>query len=149
MPKMTIKENTIFSPLKTSRNEILFWISIVLLCTLKIYEGDQSFFSEHFSRYFENGPWLDWYKWTYHFLMTFFLFFIIPIIIILAAQKEKLSEYGLKLGDWRFGLKATVITFIAVIPVVYLSSKNPDHLQLYPLTALSTQSSSLFVLWGL
>jgi len=147
---MKVTHNSFFSPLlKTNRNHAVLWISVILLMILKIHPGDQSFFIKHFGYQFEEGPLLDWYKWLYHHLATLLLFAIIPIILIKAVFKEGLKDYGLQLGDWKFGLKATLISFIILPLPAYLASQNPEHLEFYPLTTLATASTGLFALWGL
>ncbi len=138
-----------FSPLKADRKVVILWSSIILLITLKIYEGDQHFFVKHWGHLWEQGPLLDWMKWLYHHLASLLLFAIIPILIIKGFFKESVKEYGVQLGDWKFGLKATLITFIIMPFPVYLSSQNPEHLEFYPLTTMATESPKLFLLWGL
>lgn len=147
---MKISDNSFFSPLhKVNRNLTILWISIIVLIVLKIHQGDQSFFIKHFGYHFEEGPLLDWYKWLYHHLATFLLFAVIPILLIKTVFRERLKDYGLQLGDWKFGLKATLIAFIILPLPAYLTSQNPNHLEFYPLTKLATASTGLFALWGL
>lgn len=127
----------------------IFWLSVPVLLILKIYQGDQSFFNTHLSHLAPNENWLDWYKWTYHFFATFFLLGIIPIGIIKVLFNQSLSTYGVQLGDWKFGLKATLIAFLVLVVPVYFSSLDPEHLSFYPLTSLATKSTSHFLAWSM
>ncbi|MEX2595667.1 MAG: CPBP family intramembrane glutamic endopeptidase [Salibacteraceae bacterium] len=129
--------------------ELLIWVLVVTLTTLKIYQGDQSFFDHHFGDHFDDQPVLDWMKWLYHHLASLLLWALIPFFVIRFVFKEKLSAYGWTLGDWRFGLKATIIAFVVMIVPVYISSFNPEHREWYPLTSLATASAGYFALWGL
>jgi len=133
----------------TDKKSAVIWLSIIVLMTVKIYQGDYSFFEKHFGDQFTEGSLLDWYKWTYHFIASFVLFFIIPLIVIKTILKEKAANYGLQIGDWRFGLKASIIAFVIMPIPVYISCQNPEHLEWYPLTSLSSESLSYFALWGL
>ena len=125
------------------------WTIIMVLITIKLYQGDQPFFAKHFSDPTWSKPIADWFRWLYHHVSSLVLWAFIPFLIIRFGFKEKLSEYGWALGDWRFGLKATAITIVVMILPVYLSSFNPEHRAWYPLTTLATASVGYFTLWGL
>lgn len=125
------------------------WIVLVVLVITKIYWGDQSFFEAHFNQPTWTEPVANWYKWLYHHLASLLLWLIVPIFILRAFWKERISDYGLQLGDWRFGLKATLVSFIVVVLPVYISSLNPEHRAWYPLTTLANASLGYFALWGL
>ncbi|PCJ86419.1 MAG: hypothetical protein COA57_06260 [Flavobacteriales bacterium] len=154
---MSFLNNTFFSPLtefhpagnKKSKNLVIIWFSVIVLLTVALYEGHTSFFIKHFGHHFEAGPLLDWYKWGYHHLAVFVLWFIVPVLLIKAWMKEKTANFGMQLGDWKFGLKATLVAFL-ILPIgVYISSFDTDMQAQYPLTTLAMQSPSYFALWGL
>lgn len=134
------------------KKEVIFWTSILVLCSLKVTVGDASFFKTivgtpdpgHIA-----PEVVDWAKWNYHFFATFILFAVIPFIIGKTVLKRKSSEIGVTLGNWKFGLPALIILCLAASFPTYLSSKNPEHLAFYPLTTLATESPKLFVLWSL
>ena len=125
------------------------WVIVIILITLKLYQGDHSFFTKHFSDPSWSTPVADWFRWLYHHLASLLLWAIVPFIIIRAFFKERLSAYGWQLGDWRFGVKATILAVVIMPLPVYLSSLNPEHREWYPLTTLATASVGYFSLWGL
>jgi membrane protease YdiL (CAAX protease family) len=125
------------------------WTIVVILTTIKLYQGDQQFFVDHWSSGMEKGPLLDWYRWLYHHLASLVLWALIPFFIIKIGFREKLSDYGWGLGDWRFGLKMTAAALVVMIIPVYFSSFDPAHREWYPLTTLATASAGYFALWGL
>lgn len=135
--------------IRENKTELTFWVLIVGLTTIKLFQGDRSFFVEHFAGNLSEGPVLDWYKWLYHHLASLLLWAIIPFLVIRFAWNRKLSEFGWQLGDWKFGLKATLIAFVVMPLPVYISSLNPEHREWYPLTTLATASVGYFALWGL
>lgn len=135
--------------LSEHQRELWLWGLVVGLTTIKIYQGDQSFFSTHFSNSEWEQPVADWYRWLYHHLASLVLWAFIPFIIIRSVFSERLRDYGWTLGDWRFGLKATLVAVVIMPLPVYLSSLNPEHREWYPLTTLATASVGYFALWGI
>lgn len=81
----------------------------------------------------------------YTFFSAFILFGILPYLIIRFLFKERLSSYGLQLGDWRFGLKAFLILAPIFILASYSSINNPDFLAEYPLFKGAAASPSVFL----
>lgn len=135
--------------IKDHKKELVLWTLVVGLTTVKIYQGDQSFFVKLFGDRFEPGPLLDWYRWLYHHLASLVLWAFVPMLVITWHFREKLSDYGWTAGNWRFGLRISVVSMIVVLPFLYLSSLNPEHREWYPLTTLATVSAGHFLLWGL
>lgn len=147
-----LRENAFTAPLfQTSKRNAILWISITILLILKIYEGDHKFFTEHFQHLNDGSEWFLWYKWLWHHGASLLLFFLIPVLTIKLVLKEKLVDFGLKIGNYKVGLKATLITFIIMPFIVYNSAQNPEHHEFYsthfPLD-LATQSGWMFILWA-
>lgn len=139
-------------PLITDRKTGIFWVSIVVLLIVKIYQGDHSFFTTYFGDSIHRIEYLKWAKWGWHHGASLILFFAIPALIVRAGFKASLGDYGLKVGDWKFGLKATSIAFVIMPFVVYASSLDPSHKAFYseefPLQ-LATSGIWYFLLWSL
>ncbi len=53
------------------------------------------------------------------------LYFVIPMIIILLVFRDRPSEYGFRIGDWRTGLIWTVIGCIAMAVILYFVARTP------------------------
>lgn len=144
--------NTLSSFSRKNRKELVLWLSIGVLLVLKIYQGDRMYWVEHFAQGLPYDDDYKWNMWLYHHLSTIVLFAIIPILIVVFVFREKVSDYGLKLGDWKFGLWATIISFMIMPYLVYRSSLNPEHFQFYhdnfPVV-LANSSLTMFALWGL
>ncbi|NEQ48857.1 MAG: CPBP family intramembrane metalloprotease [Leptolyngbya sp. SIO3F4] len=140
------------APLQAERRWAWLLVSVVVLSVVKIYEGDQAFFVKHFSEPFTDVQELNWMKWLYHHLASLVLFFAIPLIIIRFALHERGRAFGLGLGDWKFGIKASLVALLVLPIPVYFSSLNPEHrdfyLSGYPLE-LANSSVLYFALWGL
>jgi len=122
-------------------------ISVPVIMLVYIYHG----MGEAFGRYFphlSNYYYFDIYRYTYHFLATFILLFLLPVIIVKLVFKEKLKDYGLTLGDKRYGLRFSIITIpLIVTPIIFLGSRMPEIRAVYPLSKLVQNNASVFLLY--
>jgi membrane protease YdiL (CAAX protease family) len=124
-------------------------VSALVLITIWLYQGHPSFFMEHFARYFGSDPYVDWYQYLYLHLMTLFLWLIIPLFLIKLVLKENLGDWGLCLGDRRFGLKFLALAIVFMALPLYLNAQSPEFQAEYPLTKLAGKSPTHFLLWEL
>jgi membrane protease YdiL (CAAX protease family) len=81
----------------------------------------------------------------YTFFSAFVLFGVVPYLIIRFVFKERISSYGLQLGDWRFGLKAFLVLAPIFVMASYSSINNPEFLAEYPLFKGAAASPSVFL----
>ncbi|GIW23117.1 MAG: hypothetical protein KatS3mg068_2124 [Candidatus Sericytochromatia bacterium] len=108
---------------------IVLLSSLFLMCFFP-YQGTPEYFLKNFYVLDEEFYYLGE---VYRFFFTFLFFFIIPSFIVIIILKKSLKSYGLKIGDYRFGLKVFVLSIIILPIPIYLNSKNPDFLNEYPL----------------
>jgi hypothetical protein len=47
---------------------------------------------------------------------------LVPMLVIVVGLRERLTDFGLGLGDWKFGLRATLIASPLLILIAYLAS---------------------------
>ena len=122
-------------------------LSIPLILLVYIYHGMENAFGRYFSCLF-NLYYFDIYRYVYQFLATLVLFFLFPLIIVKLVFKEKLKNYGLTLGDKRYGLRFIIITIpLIVTPIIFLGSHMPQVRAEYPLSKLVQDNVSVFVLY--
>lgn len=81
----------------------------------------------------------------YTFFSAFTLFALVPWAIVRFVFREKMSVYGLQLGDWRFGLKALLILAPIFVLASYTSINDPAFLAEYPLYKGACASPSMFL----
>lgn len=60
------------------------------------------------------------------------IMFIIPALIIIFILKEKLSDFGFRLGDIKFGLITIGIFLLVMIPVIWIISASESFTIAYP-----------------
>ena len=59
------------------------------------------------------------------------LFFLIPLAIVVLGFRDRPSRYGLRLGDWRWGLGLAVAGCAVMTPIVLALSGAPDFRDYY------------------
>ena len=59
------------------------------------------------------------------------LFFAIPLLVVLVGFRDRPARYGLRLGDWRWGLGLAVAGCIVMTPIVLVLSGQPDYRAFY------------------
>lgn len=119
-----------------TRAEVLIWAISILAMVLLLTVGDESFYLK----------WRAWFglgnatlqgdtqynAYIYHHVMTL-LIFTMPLLL---ARVLNIAPIGLdlfKLGDWRWGLKWTIIACVAMIIPTWTSSYDPQFIAEYPL----------------
>jgi chromate transport protein ChrA len=76
----------------------------------------------------------DFQAVLYMFLTAFFLMGVLPAVFVLLIFRERLSDYGLTLGDWRKGLQVTAFLLILICVIfVYPSSQISEIRASFPL----------------
>jgi membrane protease YdiL (CAAX protease family) len=123
---------------------IILFLAPILLTTVRYY-GSSTFYL------IELSPWFTLFgdaprtAELYSFFFPFVVLGLLSLFIIKFVFKEKLSSYGLQLGDWRFGLKA----FLVLAPIFtlgsYMSMNNPEFLAQYPVFKGAGASPSMFI----
>ncbi len=122
-------------------------LSVPVILLVYIYHGMDEAFARYFS-HLSNLYYFDIYRYVYQFLTTLVLFFLFPLIIIKLVFKEKLKNYGLSLGDKRYGLRFIIITIpLIVTPIIFLASHMPQVRAEYPLSKLVQDNASVFLLY--
>jgi len=81
------------------------------------------------------------------FLSAFVLLGLIPLAIVIWGFHEKAREYGLRLGDWRLGLRITAILFPLICILLLLPAAGNQEMRLfYPMAPAFTGSASGFAM---
>jgi len=137
-----------FSFLLNSENRkptIILLLAPIFITTWKYY-GTKEYYLEHLASLFVwyNNP--DWTGSVYSFFMGFLLFGIVSVLIIKLVFKEKLSAYGVQIGDWKFGLLAVAIMAPIMVALTYPSSNDPKFLAEYPIFKGAGASANVFAL---
>lgn len=134
--KLFIKENL--------KPTIILLVAPIFVTTWKYY-GTKEFYLSQLSSLFVcfNNP--DWTGAFYSFISSLILFGLIPLLIIKYAFKEKLSDYGLQIGDWKFGILSVLVMAPVMIALTYPSAKDAQFISEYPLFKGAGASAFIFI----
>jgi uncharacterized protein len=80
------------------------------------------------------------------FVAVFILFGLIPLSLIIKVFGRSPAEYGVRVGDWKFGLRANGILFPLIATVLlYPASLTPEMVNFYPLDRTAGESVYMFI----
>jgi len=111
---------------------IILLLAPFLLTTFKYY-GSTSFFLETLGPLLPQLEDPHFYAALYTFFASLLLMGVIPAFVVKFVFKESLGEYGVQIGDARFGWQAFVILAPIMMIASWPSSNMSDFLAEYPL----------------
>ena len=111
---------------------VWIFLSVAILQTVSWYFSSRRFFRVNILPSYQFEPDIYLIEYLFWFITDFITFFILPIIVIKYILKEKLTAFGLKLGDWRVGLKISVLFFLIMLPLIWIVSTSPSFTAKYP-----------------
>ena len=80
---------------------------------------------------------------------TFFLFFVVALLVARLVHGLKPREVGVSAGDWRRGLKWTGVFAAVMVPVVVAASFTPTFAKQYPLARTADDSLAALLVFEL
>ncbi len=124
-------------------------ISTPFLMVFSMYQGNHKFFLKHIAPSMGQLSHPQWTAFGYEFMSLDILFLLIPILLIKFYLKEDLADYGLAIGDWRFGIKAILIAYPLTLPLLYFGAMDKAIQAKYPLVKAAALSPTHFLWWAL
>jgi uncharacterized protein len=100
-------------------------ISVAFIVYISIVFASPNFYYEVFSRNKLNSR-------VYWFLTDGALMFLIPVLSIKLIFKQKLSDFGFRLGDIKFGAVTSGLFFAIMLPIIWIVSANKEFASAYP-----------------
>lgn len=124
---------------------IYIFISVALLQTFSFYFTSRRFFRQNFFQYFQSDSNVFLIEYIYWFIGDFISYFIIPLLIIKFLFKEKIRDYGISFGDYKAGIKITIIFLIIMLPLIWIASSLPEFNKTYPHLSSAKYSWKIFL----
>ena len=152
MEKFLIKEELrrLWRIIKSlDKKVIIIFLSIAVLQTISYYYTSRVFFRQYLFQNFQSNPNVFLIEYYYWFIGDFFTLFILPVLLIKFLLKENITDYGISLGDYKAGLKITLIFLIIMIPIIWFVSSLPEFTRTYPHLASARDSWGIFFLFEL
>lgn len=75
--------------------------------------------------------------------------FAVPVLLIVLLTRERLSDYGLAIGEWRVWLRHAGLYAAIVLPVIAIASRAESFREYYPMFGLARQQPLLLIPWEL
>jgi membrane protease YdiL (CAAX protease family) len=101
-------------------------IVVVAVILLVIFDFQRTFIPDALVRY-DRNPGMQ----RLQALDRVALYLCVPLLIVLAGFRDRPARYGIRLGDWRWGLGLTVAGCVAMTPIVLLIAAAPDFRSYY------------------
>ena len=102
-------------PDKKDLKPLLILLSVPILLVLYLYYGKHQAFLTYLPQ-LAKPPLGEDTGYIYEFLGSFFLLFLVPVILLIISFKDKLRNYGFTAGDWKTGIRITLISMFVLIP---------------------------------
>lgn len=133
--------------------------TVILLTSLLMsvvwwHFGRFPFYDEHFASRFALWGDPEATRAVYTYVNCFLLLGVIPALIVKLVFREKLSDYGVQLGDWRRGLRALLMLAPLFVLAAYVGSGKspvseylgwrPPVADFYPINKSAGNSAGMF-----
>lgn len=118
--------------LSLDRKVITIFLSVAVLQTISWYITSRAFFRYNIFPSYDSNPDIYLIEYFYWFIGDFVTLLVLPVLIIKFIIKEKVTDFGLKAGDWQTGLKLSVMFFIIMLPLIWIFSSSTQFVSKYP-----------------
>lgn len=110
-----------------SFKETFIFISVAVITFLSMQYASPNFFRRVFDTSDDK-----FYSTIYWFSADGFLMLIIPLILVSVVLKQKPESFGFRIGDWKFGLKSSLVFIAVMLPVLWIASASESFARTYP-----------------
>ncbi len=129
------------------RKVVIIFISVAVLQTISWYYTSRRFFRYNLFDNLQDNPNIYLIEYLYWFIGDFISFFILPVLIIKFLLKEKIRNYGLTLGDYKAGIKISLIFLGIMLPTIWFASALPQFSSAYPELKSTIDSWNVFFIF--
>lgn len=127
---------------------VIVFLSVAVLQTVSWYYTSRKFFRVNFYfQYFADNEFVQLYEYLFWFIGDFISLFLLPFLIIKFLLKEKITDYGLKFGDYKVGLIITFISIAVMLPVLWFVSASPEFAVKYPHLQMAKSNWTIFIIY--
>lgn len=149
------KQNSLLSELKTlglmirdlDKKVLIIFLSVAILQTISWYYTSRRFFRNYLISIIPSDFDVYLLEYVYWFISDFFTLFVISAVIIKFILKEKITDYGITVGDYRTGLKISLIFLLIMIPPIWFVSATESFVQKYPHLHTTRESWNIFFVY--
>jgi membrane protease YdiL (CAAX protease family) len=110
--------------------------------------GSAAFFRSHFASHFAAWPKAQEYDFLYWFGSSVLWLFVLPVLVVAVLPGRRLNDFGLGLGNWRFGVRAAAAIYALMLPLLTLASFRPNFIDYYPMSEWVREEIHLYAAGG-
>ena len=155
MEKKSIRKRTFLTELQNLYSQIttiefkpaFILISVAVITVITYYFAGKSFFKAHFAGMFLTRTELIYWSNIYRLMMRFVVQFLLPIVLIKIILRERIRDNGVTIGDWRMGLKISILFIIIMVPIIWFVSAFDSFAQTYPQCPMVHENWKLFIIF--
>jgi uncharacterized protein len=129
------------------RDVIIVFLAVAVVGILSHHYGSKRFFYEQWHAVLGTDRLYDLYQYLYWFASEFVLYFLLLIVVIVLLHRRPLRDFGFGTGDWRFGLRISLLFYLVMLPVLWYVSAMPAFQQVYPHAQIVRGDWSLFLIY--
>ena len=131
----------------TPRDVILVFLVVATAGILSYHFGSKRFFYDTWYAVLGADPLYDLYQFLYWFTSEFIIYFLLLLVAIVLLHRRPLKEFGLGAGDWRFGLRISLVFYLVMLPILWFVSASPAFLSVYPHSHIVRGDWTLFLVY--
>lgn len=149
MPSAARRElQELFSPLRQTPEAVASVVFALVLVLVYLTVGSKEFYLARTTNSYFGIP-IDFEAAVYQFSCAFCLFLVLPVCLKKFSSTQKLSDYGLGLGNWRLGFSVFVpvgLLVVAMPGAIGACSMNVFWVE-YPLAKSVLNSLGYFIVY--
>lgn len=107
------------------------------------YQGSSGFLSGLIGTKFDQHPWNVTLGHFWWFATSVALYLVMPLVLALATRGSFNERYGFQVGDWKAGLRITLLFLAVMLPATYVASKLDAFKGMYPLAGNAAYTVNL------
>ncbi len=143
-----IKKMLSHLPQGKDRKPAIVLLLVPIIFTIWKYQGSPEFFDVHLSGIFSQGADLSFLRILYYGICSFILLFVIPALTVKYVLKEKITDYGVKFADAKFGLLVLIIAYPIILVTMIPVGQNPLYRALNPMYPDAGKSVPVFIMYA-
>ena len=135
---------------RADRQTVVILLSASVLLTVFRYYGSSRFFDNHLAQYVRNAAAAPQLRTLYSFCAAALLMLVVPMVVIKALLKKKVSDFGWQVGDWRLGLALVGILLpLTAAILLWPAAHDAAFRAEYPLFHAAGKTLSFFSLYAM
>jgi len=129
--------STLRPKLVAEKRSLILVVGMAVLLTLAWYPFYYTAFLGPAERLVTDPAYRPWFAHACQYASGLVLLVAVPVVAIKLVLKEPLADFGVCLGDWRFGLKYVGLVAVIMAPLLWIGAGDPELQAEYPLPRLA------------